>query len=179
MYVLGDPAGLVDPTGMDVEGGDKFYRKASDGAPIVQLPDVIIESNSIKAAFQEIHRRHIGLVDHGSYGAFASAISNYNASGYFYDDPSQNGNGSGITTWQMGIDDLQMVCDLIGMTEFPGISQAADLISAGISAGKRDGWGTVLGVLGTVPGLGLAATATKWGRRVESGVDAGGGAMRG
>lgn len=51
---------------------------------------------------------------------------------------------------------FQTACDVIGMTEFPVVSQAADLISCGISLATGDYVGAALSV-GSVIGVGLGA----------------------
>lgn len=59
---------------------------------------------------------------------------------------------------------FQTACDVIGMTEVPVVSQAADLISCGISLATGDYVGAALSVGGLIPGVGQATGAAKLAR---------------
>ena len=59
---------------------------------------------------------------------------------------------------------FQTACDVIGMTEIPIVSQAADLISCGISLATGDYVGAALSVGGLIPGVGQATGAAKLAR---------------
>lgn len=59
---------------------------------------------------------------------------------------------------------FQTACDVIGMTEVPVVSQAADIISCGISFATGDYVGAALSVGSLIPGLGQATGAAKLAR---------------
>lgn len=59
---------------------------------------------------------------------------------------------------------FQTSCDIIGMTEIPVVSQAADLISCGISLATGDYVGAALSAGGLIPGVGQATGAAKLAR---------------
>ena len=59
---------------------------------------------------------------------------------------------------------FQTACDVIGMTEVPVVSQAADIISCGISLATGDYVGAALSVGSLIPGLGQATGAAKLAR---------------
>ncbi len=72
------------------------------------------------------------------------------------------------------LDGIQMALDGIGMTEFPLVSQAAELISAGISFGRGDISGGMIGLGSMIPiggkifeGMKIARTAAKIGRETH------------
>ena len=52
------------------------------------------------------------------------------------------------------LDKLQLGLGVSGMT--PGVGNVADLADAGISAGRGDLLGTILGLGAAIPGLGMA-----------------------
>lgn len=59
---------------------------------------------------------------------------------------------------------FQTACDVIGMTEVPVVSQAADIISCGISLATGDYVGAALSVGSLIPGVGQATGAAKLAR---------------
>lgn len=62
------------------------------------------------------------------------------------------------------LENFQAACDVIGMTEVPVVSQAADIISCGISLATGDYVGAALSVGGLIPGVGQATGAAKLAR---------------
>jgi RHS repeat-associated protein len=150
-YVLGNPIGLTDVSGLSPEGGGESGFSApvgSDGIPHTRLGTV-----------------HITAKSTCSYCALNAVIKVYNAPEYFTRDYSK-GNGyrsTGNDQWT--IEGIQIVLDVVGATEMPVISQLADLASAGISYANGDKVGAVLGVSSMAPVAGSFFAVIKWGRR--------------
>lgn len=59
------------------------------------------------------------------------------------------------------LDAFGAACDVVGMTDIPGVSQGAELISAGISVATGDYIGAALSVGSMIPIAGKAAEAAK------------------
>jgi len=85
--------------------------------------------------------------------------------------PSMSGCGSGNVSPPPSIvqgasaADVQVLLDVVGMTEIPLVSQAADITSAVISLIQGDTVGGALGVGAALPVVGSAFSGTKWARR--------------
>lgn len=75
------------------------------------------------------------------------------------------------------LDAIGGVCDVIGMTDIPIVSQGAELVSAGISLATGDYIGAALSVGSMIPVVGKAAEAAKVAhkaKRIADGVSAAG-----
>ena len=66
--------------------------------------------------------------------------------------------------FSVGLDALQFGLDIIGMLPIPGVSLAADLINAGISAARGDWFGCAMSLVGAIPVAGSLASAGKLGK---------------
>lgn len=68
-------------------------------------------------------------------------------------------------------EDIKTSLDVVGMSEIPIVSQAADITSGVISFSQGDTVGGVLSVGAAAPLIGTLFTAAKWGRRGVSALD--------
>jgi RHS repeat-associated protein len=79
-------------------------------------------------------------------------------------------NGQNQKAMSGWVDAAQMGLDVIGMTEIPFVSQGAELVSAGISFGRGDTFGGLIGLGSMIPILGKTFEATKIARYAAKGV---------
>jgi hypothetical protein len=69
------------------------------------------------------------------------------------------------------LDAVEAVCDVIGMTDIPVVSQGTELISAGICVARGDYIGAGLSIGSMVPGVGKAAETAKIAYKSKKAVD--------
>jgi hypothetical protein len=97
-----------------------------------------------------------------------SAIFHFNHS--LFENSGETGyRSTGAVHWTP--EGAQVVLDMVGASEVPGLSQLADLASAAISFGTGDKVSGGLGLVAMLPLIGEGATGLKWGRKLYNAVD--------
>jgi RHS repeat-associated protein len=137
VYAWNNPVGMIDPTGMAAEESDpgkKGKKGTEDPPPGWEEMGILYGGPTISG--ERIYP-NLGEINK----------SNQNA---------QAGWG-----W---VDAAQMGLDAIGMTEIPVVSQGAELVSAGISFGRGDTYGGLIGLGSMIPIAGKYFEALKVGR---------------
>jgi RHS repeat-associated protein len=146
-YVLGNPVRLTDLSGMGpdgIKGGGAPL--ADDGVPITYLSDVVITARC-------------------EYCYLNAVITTFGNGNYLGGQPTLSGVGVNAPH-DLNEGDAAVGFDVIGTSEIPGLSTAADVGSGLLSVKNGDYLGGGISLAASIPAVGVLFNGAKWVRRM-------------
>jgi hypothetical protein len=145
--VLGNPVRLTDLSGMGpdgIKGGGAPL--ADDGVPITYLSDVVITARC-------------------EYCYLNAVITTFGNGNYLGGQPTLSGVGVNAPH-DLNEGDAAVGLDVIGTSEIPGLSTAADVGSGLLSVKNGDYLGGGISLAASIPAVGVLFNGAKWVRRM-------------
>ncbi|MCB9235033.1 MAG: RHS repeat-associated core domain-containing protein [Bacteroidia bacterium] len=155
-YVNGNPIIWTDPFGL-ADGGDKVALwKDENGDLHSYQPTVKIRARAAKKKQGQLNY------------LLTAAINSYNGEGYFANEAAVR---------QQILDNIryspremeaatEVMADVLGSSEIPGVSQVGDLLAAGLAIHQGENLNAGLSAASALPAVGVYFNVAKWFKRV-------------